>query len=65
MASFIATGDLDIHKFMTKDKLNQILAIIRSTGQTVASKPIKDLLGDEFSYGEIKMAQEYYKKMNS
>ena len=64
MASGIATGELDIFKFMSKDKLAQILFVVRSTGQTVATKPVKDLLGDEFSYGEIKMAMEYYKHIS-
>jgi ATP-dependent DNA helicase RecQ len=62
LAAFIGTGELQISSFVSAEKLDQIISIIKSTGQTVASKPIKDLLGDEFSYGEIKMAMEYYKK---
>jgi len=62
LAAFIATGDLNISSFVTEQKLSQIISIIKSTGQTAASKPIKDLLGDDFTYGEIKMGIEYYKK---
>jgi ATP-dependent DNA helicase RecQ len=63
LAAFIATGDLDIHKLVPAAKLKKILEVVKTTGQTFAAKPIKDLLPDDYSYGEIKMAQEYYRKM--
>ena len=62
LAAFIAAGELEIDKLVPKEKLNKIVETIRITGQTTASKPIRDLLGDEYSYGEIRMALEYYKK---
>lgn len=65
LASFIATGELDIAKFLPQRKLDTILSTIKSTGQTYALKPVKDLLSDDYSYGEIRMAMEYYKKLNS
>ncbi len=65
LAVFIANGELDIHKIIAKLKLEKIVSVIKSTGQTFAAKPIKDLLGDDFTYGEIKMAQEYYRRSNS
>jgi len=61
LASFIATGELDVNHFVTGRKLEQIIDVIKSTGQTMAMKPIKDLLSDDYSYGEIRMALEYYK----
>src|SRR6185312_3614075 len=61
LASFIATGELDIDRFVPGRKLEHIVDVIRSTGQTSAMKPIKDLLSDDYSYGEIRMALEYYK----
>ncbi len=62
LAAFVATGDLDIHRFVAKNKLTKIMEIIKSTGQTNALKPIKDLLDDDYSYGEIRMGLEYYKR---
>ncbi len=62
LAFFVASGELDIHKLVSKPKLEKILAIIKSTGQTSALKPLKDLLGDNYSYTEIKMGLEYYKR---
>jgi ATP-dependent DNA helicase RecQ len=63
LAAFVGTGELDIYRMVPKDKLDKIIEIIRSTGQNTAAKPIKDLLGDDYSYGEIKMAMEYYRRI--
>lgn len=64
LASFIANGELDVHKFVSTAKLEKIMNAIRNSGQIYAMKPIKDLLSDDYSYGEIRMAMEYYKRMN-
>jgi len=61
LAAYVSSGDIDISRMVSKPKLDQIISVIRSTGQTVALKPVKDLLGEEYSYGEIRMAMEYYK----
>jgi hypothetical protein len=37
------------------------VALIKQTGELNASKPLKDLLPDEYTYGEIRIAQAYYK----
>lgn len=62
LAKFVEMGELDVHRFVTKKKLDEIVEVIRSTGQTVAIKPIKDILGDDYSYGEIRLALGYYSK---
>ncbi|GAA4463354.1 ATP-dependent DNA helicase RecQ [Nemorincola caseinilytica] len=64
LAAFVGTGELDIHKMVSPGKLTAILDTIKATGQATASKPIKDILGDAVTYGDIKMALEYYKSMN-
>jgi len=63
VASFVYTGEVDVLKFMSKQKLEHITEVIKMTGQTAALRPIKDLLDDSFTYGEIKLALEYYKRM--
>ncbi|MCW3123379.1 MAG: recQ [Flavipsychrobacter sp.] len=65
LSVFVATGEIDISKFVSNSKLSQILSVIKSSGQTHALKPIKDLLSDDYTYGEIRMAMEYYKRINS
>ena len=64
LAFFVASGELDINKLVSKHKLETIVSTIKSTGQTFALKPLKDLLGDKYSYTEIKMGLEYYKRMS-
>ena len=62
LAYFVTSGELDIYKLVSKHKLETILSTIKNTGQTFALKPLKDLLGDKYSYTEIKMGLEYYKR---
>ncbi|MES2702988.1 MAG: DNA helicase RecQ [Bacteroidota bacterium] len=64
LAAFVAAGEIEVTKLVAKDKLARILETIKATGQTAAAKPVKDLLGDEYTYGEIKMGIEYYKRIN-
>ena len=62
LAAFIASGDLSITKVLPFDKLRTVLEMIETTGQYTAAKPIKDLLGDDYTYGEIRMVLEHYKR---
>lgn len=63
LSYFIGSGELNISQFMPRDKTEKIMGAIKQSGQSHAIKPIKDLLPDEISYGEIKMAMEHYKRM--
>ncbi len=63
LAAFIAAGELDIDRVVTTEKKNAIIDIIKVTKQYVAAKPIKDLLSDEYTYGEIRMVLEHYKRL--
>jgi len=63
LAAFIATGELNISQFMPREKAETIMKAIKQTGQVHAIKPIKDLLPEDVSYGEIRMAMEHYKRM--
>ncbi len=65
LAYFVESGDLEVTRLVPEAKLEQIMSLIRSTGQSVAAKPIKDLLGDDFSYGEIRLAQGYFRRLNN
>lgn len=55
LAHFIGTGELDIFDVMDKKKYKKIEELTK-TGDNILASEIKDKLGDEFSYGEIKMA---------
>lgn len=54
LAMFVRTGELDILDLMTKERLASILPIVNETGGNAVS-PIKEILGDDFSYAEIRM----------
>lgn len=62
LAAFVASGDLSVTKVVPFEKLRVILETIEATGQYVAAKPIRDLLGEDFSFGEIRMVLEHYKR---
>jgi ATP-dependent DNA helicase RecQ len=61
LAALVSAGKLEVTKVVSPEKLKKIIATIQSLGQVVALKPIKDLLGDEYSYVEIRLALEYYR----
>ena len=63
LSAFVATGALPIERLVPKDKLEQIVKTIKLTGQATASKPIRDILGEDYTYGEIRMGLEYYKRL--
>ncbi|OSZ79486.1 DNA helicase RecQ [Chitinophagaceae bacterium IBVUCB1] len=60
---FVTNGELSAAKLIGKEKLDTIIALIKQTGETYASKPIKDLLPEEYSYGDIRIAQAHYQWM--
>jgi ATP-dependent DNA helicase RecQ len=60
LAAFVATGELNATDIVKRDKLDKILALIKQTGETRAAKPLKDLLPEDYTYGEIRIAMSYY-----
>ena len=56
LSSFIQTGEVDILDLVSKEKLHNMLVVINENmTQTVA----KELLGQDYSYGEIRAAFHY------
>lgn len=60
LGALVKDGSLSISRVIAPNRLDGILEGIRQSGQVVVLKPIKDILGDNYSYGEIRMALEYY-----
>lgn len=60
IAGFVSTGKLEPTAVLKKQKLEKILQAIKMTGQHHALKPVKDLLDENFSYEEIRIAMAYY-----
>lgn len=63
LVPFILDGQVNASKLIERDRLDTITALIKQTGQTYALKPIKDLLPEDYTYEEIKIAQAHYEYM--
>ncbi|EIC19669.1 helix-turn-helix domain-containing protein [Thiorhodovibrio frisius] len=58
LAHFIGTGELAVTDFVDQDKLARITTVFAEMG-TEALTPVKEHLGDDVSYGELKMVQAH------
>jgi ATP-dependent DNA helicase RecQ len=59
----LAGENIDIEKFITKEKIKTISSVILEIGGGTL-KPIKDILDENFSYGEIKLVRAKMKGKN-
>jgi ATP-dependent DNA helicase RecQ len=53
LSRFIQTGELDVYDFVNESKIPAIKDAVESYG-TAMLAPLKEVLGDAYSYGEIK-----------
>lgn len=58
MAQLVKVGEIDISECMTSTKIDNILTVIREL-KTDLIQPVKQKLGDEFTYGEIRAVMSY------
>ena len=65
LSAFVTAGKIPITDLVPQSRLDQITSAVVKTGQNIASKPVKEILGDDYSYGEIRLAMEYFKRMNN
>lgn len=56
IAYYISTGELDIHTFIPPGKLDVLLDAINQAEKPVRLTSLKENLGTDYSYGDIKMA---------
>ena len=64
LAAFVASGELGATDVVKRDRLDKILELVKQTGERYAAKPIKDLLPEDYTYGEIHIALAYYNALN-
>jgi ATP-dependent DNA helicase RecQ len=62
LSHFIQTGEMDVLELVTKEKIPAIQDAIESYGQERLA-PIKEVLGEEYSYGEIKAVIGWMNRM--
>jgi ATP-dependent DNA helicase RecQ len=53
LSRFVQTGELDLHEFVNEAKIPAIKNAVESYGSEMLS-PLKEVLGDAYTYGEIK-----------
>ena len=59
---FIRSGELDIHELMPKQKVNFLLKEVQGL-EGYAAAPIKEKLGDDYTYREIRAVISYWQWM--
>ena len=62
LASFILTGEISVNELVSENKIKTILEALDSTESSGAT-PVKEKLGNEYSYGEIRAVINYRKWM--
>ncbi len=63
LAHFIFLGELNINELVSTEKIKMITAAIEANGGSLAISPIKQKLGEGYSYGEITAVMNYLRRM--
>lgn len=58
LARFISSGEVDITNVLSKEKIDAIIAAINAAAEP-GSKVVKEALGDDYSYGEIRLVHAH------
>lgn len=61
LASFIPSGEVDIHDFLTVEDLQDIQKELKEENG-IATTPLKQHFGERFTYGQLRMAVTFLKK---
>ena len=56
---FVSTGELTLEEFVEENKIKNIIASYQKFKNENKLKPIKEDLGDDYSYDEIRMVVDY------
>jgi ATP-dependent DNA helicase RecQ len=63
LAHFVYNGTLKINELVTEEKTETILQAIREAGGNMGLTPLKQKLGDRYSYGEIRLVTEHWRRL--
>lgn len=64
LAHFIFTGEISIHELVNKERLSIITKAIEENKNSLAISPVKQKLGEGYSYGEITAVVNYLRRMS-
>ena len=59
LAQFVRSGELDVYQLVSKAKVDRILPIVKEVGGN-ATGPIKQQLGDDFSWEDIRIVLNHW-----
>lgn len=62
LIQFVATGEIAVEELVPEHKIGPILLALKETGGH-SSTPVKEKLGDEYSFGEIKAVMQYRNRL--
>lgn len=63
LAHYVELGMLPVHSFVSKEKYEAIITEIKRQNDTLFS-PLKQVLGDDYTYSDIRFAVSFYKNSN-
>lgn len=63
LAHFIFTGELGVNEIVRKEKIQPIMDAIEKNNNLHELAPVKQLLGEAYSYGEIRAVMSYMRRM--
>ena len=63
LAHYVELGMIPVNEFVTKEKYESIITEIKKQNDTLFS-PLKQALGDDYTYSEIRFAVSHYKNSN-
>ena len=64
LAFFVEAGEIDVNNFISKEKIEKIEAVLRELGSG-ALAPVKEKLGPEISFGDIRFVAAWMKRKRS
>jgi PIF1-like helicase/Helix-turn-helix domain/Helicase len=69
LSTFVKTGELNVLDLLTEERVNIILPVVKEIGGDAVS-PIKEILGDDFSFADIRIVLNHWhwlqqKKVNA
>jgi Helix-turn-helix domain len=69
LSMFVKTGELNVLELLTQEIIDLILPVVKEVGGNAVS-PIKEILGDDFSYADIRIVLNHWhwlqaKKVNA
>jgi len=64
LAQFVLSGELEPQQLLSQETIDAVLGVINSASADDNSAKIKEMLGEAFSYSDIRIVQNYRRRMS-